>query len=184
MREEKKKKRTKVGAASRFAFMSTRVRRARIREKKGDSPPFAFASERGVPCTCSESGSGQRGQEKRKKKRMRKKAAAHPKTGQGEGSIRREDREKARPKAWGEREEAASCCRRRVMGEDTRAREKHDLESFESSTRHKVNRGNFPKVTRHSFVTPFSPTSAPLLPRFWRFLVRLFPFPLFSFSFC
>ena len=70
---------------------------------------------------------------------------AHPKTRQGEGSIRREDREKARPKAWSKREGAVSCCRKRVVGEDTRVREKHDLESFESSTRHKVNRGNFPK---------------------------------------
>ena len=99
----------------------------------------------------------------RKKKGMRKKVVVHPKTRQGKGRIQRKNRDKVHPKVWGERERAVSCCRRRVMGEDTQAREKHNLESFESLMCHKVNHGNFPKkchITRLSLPSP--PTSAPL----------------------
>ena len=98
----------------------------------------------------------------RRKKGMRKKVAAHPKTGQGEGSIWRENRDKVHPKAWGKRERAVSCCRRRVMGEDMRVREKHNLESFECLMCHKVNHGNFPKKCHVTHLSLPSPrTSAP-----------------------
>jgi hypothetical protein len=52
MKEEKKRKTNQVAVASCFAFMSRRAQQVRIREKRGDSPPLVFASERGVPCTC------------------------------------------------------------------------------------------------------------------------------------
>jgi hypothetical protein len=109
-RGKEKKKTNPVTAADRFVFVGRRARRARICKKKGDSPLSHLPARGGgsrVPVKRVRAVSGNEKKKEKKKRKKEKERGGAPQN-QAE-NVRREERKRARPKAWCEMEGAALC---------------------------------------------------------------------------